>query len=234
MSSTFTLSGNTSILSTNYFPPIELDRKFEYVLGLVDLQTYNSIPNVHEKNNRFYYNDEVVIIPEGSYEIDDIYKYINNTISKNKSLKYFLTINANNNTLKCEIISSLVINFEKENNIGSLLGFKKKILQPNTNHISDLPIDILGVSSIQIDCNIIRNSYRNNQLIHIIHQFFPVVPPGYKIVEIPSNVIYLPVNVHTINNITLKLIDQNDKLINFRGENITIRLELKKISKNGY
>jgi hypothetical protein len=33
---------------------------------------------------------------------------------------------------------------------------------------------------------------------HIIHQFFPNVPPGFKIVESPEHVIYLPISVNTI------------------------------------
>lgn len=72
-------------------------------------------------------------------------------------------------------------------------------------------------------------SYKNGKLHHIIYQFFPNVPPGYKIVEAPSNIVYLPINVKTISNVTVKIQDQDDKLLNFQGETITIRLHLKKI-----
>ena len=56
-----------------------------------------------------------------------------------------------------------------------------------------------------------------------------MVEPGYKINEVPSDVIYLPINTRIINNISVNIIDQDGKLINFRGETITIRLHLKKI-----
>lgn len=52
---TLTLSGNTSELSANYFPPIKLDEDGKYVCGLIDFQTFMSIPNITEENNRFYY-----------------------------------------------------------------------------------------------------------------------------------------------------------------------------------
>lgn len=53
---TLTLSGWESNLSASYFPPIELDDKAEYVCGLVDFQTFMSIPNVTDSNNRLYYS----------------------------------------------------------------------------------------------------------------------------------------------------------------------------------
>ncbi len=60
-----------------------------------------------------------------------------------------------------------------------------------------------------------------------MHEFSPAVGPGYKIIEAPRNVIYLPVNVKQITSITLKLIDQDGDLINFRGETVTIRIHIK-------
>lgn len=55
---TLTLSGNTSVLEANFYPEIELsnDRiSNSYSCCLLDFHTYNSIPNVHERNNKFYY-----------------------------------------------------------------------------------------------------------------------------------------------------------------------------------
>lgn len=63
----------------------------------------------------------------------------------------------------------------------------------------------------------------------LIHQFFPLVAPGYKIVECPRNVIYFPITKSTIDSITLTILDQNNQPINFRGEHISIRIHIKKI-----
>lgn len=94
-------------------------------------------------------------------------------------------------------------------------------------HISDLYVDINRVNTIRIECNIIGGSYINNQQAHILHEFSIKVSPGYKIIEVPLNVIYLPVNVERLTSLILKLTDQDGNLLNFRGENITIRLHLK-------
>lgn len=51
---TLTLTGNSSHLKADYFPPIDLSQG-EYVCGLIDFQTFNSIPNIDEINNKFHY-----------------------------------------------------------------------------------------------------------------------------------------------------------------------------------
>jgi hypothetical protein len=82
---------------------------------------------------------------------------------------------------------------------------------------------------IRIECNIATNSYRNGEPVHIIHSFYPTDPPGYKIVENPRNVIYLPINTRIIHNISLKILDQNGFPVNFRKEVVTVRLHLRKV-----
>lgn len=249
MSYIFTLSENDSILSATISPPITLDDDGTYVLGLTDFISYFTIPNVNKSNNRFHYKKEqkdavqVVTLPEGSYEIQDINALINQLInakekhdtstSTKKSDKYvndLIVIKPNHNTMFCEIKSDkYVIDFTQIKSIGSLLGFDKKVLGKNETHISQHPINIINVNAIFIECNIVCNSFANGKSTHIIHMFYPTVPPGFKIVEHPTNVIYLPINTREIREITLKIVDQNGKLINFKKELITIRLHLKKL-----
>lgn len=223
MSITLTLSGNKSTLTTEYFPPIVLDSN--YVCGLVDFQTYNSIPNVDVMNNLFHLGNDVIKLPIGSYEIEDINNFIQEgLLEKNNTAS--VKIRANNNTLKCEIYCSEDIDFSHPNSIGSLLGFSNRKLVANQMHESDLYVDINRVNTVRVECNLIDGTFINNQSAHILHQFSIKVSPGYKIIEVPKNVIYLPVNVKKISSITINLLDQDGNLINFRGELITIRLHL--------
>lgn len=231
MSYTFTLSGRSSTLSTRIYPPIILDKSDVYVLGLIDFVSYNAIPNVDSSNNIFHYDDREVEIPEGSYEVNDLEKYINNSlIEKKKEVdKTVLILRANNNTLKCEIKCNKTIDFSKKNSIGPLLGFKPRILEADTRHTSDFPIAIFKVNSICVECNLVTNSFNNENPVHILHMFYPSVPPGYKIIENPTNVIYLPIKTQYIDEIVLKISDQDGNLVNFKRELITVRLHLKKI-----
>lgn len=221
---TLTLSGQSSNLEAYYFPPIELSAEKHYSLGLVELLTFNSIPNIDKRNNKFHVGADVVTIPTGSYEIEDIEDYLRKAKPKD-DIK--LTIKPNNNTLRSEIRCNYPINFTPDNSIGRLLGFTPRNLQPNITHKSDSPVSILKVNSLRVECNITAGAYINEQRVHTIHEFFPVVPPGYKIVEVPAKVIYLPITVRAIHHLQLKIVDQDGHPVNFRGEIITIRLHIK-------
>lgn len=291
---TLTLSGNSSQLQAQYFPSIDLSDG-NYVCGLIDFQTFNSIPNVDDSNNLFYFGHEnlqneqhnttndknidqisldlkminsneidndwyfydvepgdhdggkaqkdrksrsyntvkqkqplsCLQIPTGSYEVEHLSRCLKRSLA-HSNVKFELE--ANKNTLQCEIICSQPIDFCKPNTIGQLLGFRSnKVLQENKVHVSQLPADILKISVIRVECNVIAGSYLNNHPSHTIHEFSPRVPPGYKIIEVPQNVIYFPVTVKYIHALNLSIVDQNNRPINFRGETITIRLHIKKI-----
>ena len=56
---TLTLSGASSTLEAQFFPPIELSSNKNYVLGLVELLTFNSIPNIDSNNCKFYVGENV-------------------------------------------------------------------------------------------------------------------------------------------------------------------------------
>jgi hypothetical protein len=249
----FQLEGRNSILYTKLPTSIRLNENITYVLGLVDIITYNTISNVNATNNKFSIGNYELELPEGTYEIQDIEYNLRTQISakdakKNKLQKQLqqqqpqqqpqqkqqedthLLIQANKNTYHCEIKSNKVINFDKENSIGSLLGFNKRKLEANVRHISDYSIDISSVNSISVECNLVGNSFRNNVAGHILYTFAPNVLPGYKIIEKPSEVTYLPINTNFIDEIYIKIVDQNGNLISFNGERITVRLYLKALN----
>lgn len=280
---TLTLTGDSSQLSAHYCPAIDLSDG-EYVCGLIDFQTFNSIPNIDETNNLFYFgyanqNTEIkpvnialnsvdlfessasekeeegasrkrrrrravgnsaynnhkkipltfIKIPTGSYELEQLAEYLQKRIKKKGSK---LVLQPNKNTLRCELFCNQPIDFSRPNTVGPLLGFRSdQVLDAYEAHESQLPANILKVNVIRVECNIITGSYLNNRASHTIHEFSPRVPPGYKINEVPQNVIYFPITVKNIQKIELSLVDQNNQSINFRGETITIRLHIKKVKR---
>ena len=191
----------------------------------MDLSTYNSIPNIENNlNDTFYYADKSIKIDEGSYEIEDLEKYIIERIDPGVGF----SLKPNNNTLKAEIKCSAAIDFTKPNSICALLGFDQRILEPNKKHSSDKPVNIIKVNTVVVECNLVRGAYDNGREKHVLHEFYPMVEPGYKIVELPNPIIYLPLTVQRIDNITVSLKDQDGNLINFRGEKISLRINVRK------
>ena len=57
--------------------------------------------------------------------------------------------------------------------------------------------------------------------------FFPKVSPGYKIIESPVNLVYLPITLDTIDSLNVTITDQDDHLLNLRNEKLTIRFHIR-------
>lgn len=227
MSLILTLKGRSSILSTDFVPPIELDSDYNYGLALLSFHSYNSIPNI-EKNSYLYIANKKISIPEGSYEIGDIEEFIKEKLQVTDD--EIFSLKPNNNTLKCEIFCKYPIDFTHKDSIGTILGFSPKVLDPGILHSSDLPVNIIKVRTIHIDSNITSGAFYNNKISHTIYEFAIAVDPGFAIDETPQHLIYLPVvNRNELHNITLRILDQDSEIVNFRGEEIIVRLELKKL-----
>lgn len=222
----FKFSGTSTVLTWDLEEPIELDDKVDYGIGLINLETYHSFPNIIEgENNKIYVGGKQISIPTGAYELEDLEKYIQGKLPAG----HVIELIPNLNTLKCHLKCSQEVDFSKKGTVASLLGFEKKKLPPNKIHVSDSVVNIMKTNAICVDCSIATGSYVNGKSGHLIYSFFPQVPVGAKIVETPQNVIYLPISVKSIRNISLKIVDQDGKLLNLQGETVTVGLHLKPV-----
>ena len=61
---------------------IQLDKKKDYEIAFINLETYYSFPNIDTSHNCFTYSPNLnplwfnIIIPEGSYHVQDINEFI--------------------------------------------------------------------------------------------------------------------------------------------------------------
>ena len=90
-------------------------------------------------------------------------------------------------------------------------------------------VNILTINSILVNIDIISGSYVNGSIQPTVYSFFPDVSPGYKRIENPNNLVYLPITSDTIHSITIWLTDQNGKEENLRGKNLSMRFHLREI-----
>lgn len=242
MNRSFTLSfqGKKSEMTCTIFPPIELHGQAE--IALLSLQAYSSYPNIHDGNNvlrviipdgiakHSYKNDYIdITVPVGSYEIRDIESFLQNQFKEQLPPGDGIWVTANATSLKTEVSSSRDIDFDVPNSIAPFLGFEKKRLKSERVHVSDHLAAVNSLLCIRVGCSIATGAYVNGTNTHEIYEFYPSQPPGYKITESSLHLIYYPVLVRQIDCVTLTLTDQNGRLIDFRGEPISVRLHVRTV-----
>ena len=101
-------------MKTRFETPIPLHKKKDYEIALINLETYYSFPNIDKSNCSSYAPDANtpwvdIIIPEGSYHVEDMNEFIKREMRKNSHYdnandKCYIEISANANTLKSEMI----------------------------------------------------------------------------------------------------------------------------------
>ena len=120
------------------------------------------------------------------------------------------------------------VDFRKDKSINNLLGFHSNLYSSGF-HESENMVNILTIISILVNIDIISGSYVNGFTQPTIYSFFPDVASGYKIIENPHNLLYLPITADIIHSITIWLTDQNGNELNLRGENLSMRFHLREI-----
>ena len=233
------ISNDKSNFNTRFNPKLELDREKVYEIALVNLETYYSFPNIDETNNVFVYSPDngnswvKIKIPEGSYEIDDINNTIQHEMEKRGHFDeinedYYINIAPNANTLKSVLIleKGYQVHFNHQNSLARVLGFTGAKYTEGF-HESENVVDILRINSILVNIDIISGSYVNGTTKSTIYSFFPDVSPGYKIIESPVNLVYLPITLDTIDSLNVTITDQDYHLLNLRNEKLTIRFHIR-------
>ncbi|KAF0702663.1 Uncharacterized protein FWK35_00034198, partial [Aphis craccivora] len=185
--------GSSAELECYFFPPIEVGNKSK--IGLLSIQTYNSIPNVGagcDTLHIIHSEQEEAIkikIPSGYYEIISLEAKIRELLEDIGVL--FFSLSADISTLKCTLHCNCDIDLDVKDSIAPLLGFDKRTLMRNRRHESDRVVKIMNVNTIKVECNLALGSFDNGQQSHSIHEFYPDIPPGYEIVEIPKYCVLL-------------------------------------------
>lgn len=239
---TVAFTGKSSVLRADFFPEIILDPNANYSCALLDFTTYNSIANIIEgKNNEFkyryknknVYEEKTISLPTSMYEVEDILKYLKSEFNTSKiSLTYDIS----------EASSTVQISFDPEiewtdGTVLNVIGFSKvddsRIFKKGWKYRSDHIAKITDIDVIRIECDIVSGSYINGKHCHTIHQFSNCkVPPGYKFIEVPHHMIYLPIKDRQLRSIQISIVDQDGNLIDFRGEQISCRIHIKNIGNN--
>lgn len=226
-----TFSSMTSEMLTKFPIPIDLNSNRNYKAALLWFSAYNTVFNINESNNNFRYiehkKEYSIKLDPGAYEI----KKINEEIQRKMGTPG-ITISVDRSTSKSTLLikKDIIIDFTIENSLREMLGFDKKFITEGF-HKSDHIVQITNFSTINIECNIIQNSYINGKQSNIIYSFPSyTVPVGYKIIERIAHPIYLPVvKTSAISSIFIRIVNELGNTINFNGEEISLAIEIRQV-----
>ena len=229
--------GKTSVLTLHLEHPIHLDG--DYRLALIGFYSDNNINNLL-KDAYVYFKDvhEPLKYTRGYWTIEKL---------QSRAREYLGNFSVNANSFKIEkrgdrvsIFSPLMFNLDST--ASELLGFKPKITSETENYfeaekaITALnPPNLRGFDVIEIQCNIVEHSYACHDVhthkhaeAKILYQFFPNVPRGYKISEVPREKLYVPISsgVQRIQQIVITIKGHDNQLIQNEHVNNIVYLEL--------
>ena len=196
-------------------------------LGLIRLSVYNSVFNVNRGNNHFLYSDGETwakphnkAITPGAYELTEIAELIKEETNGN------VIIETDKNTMKCLMeVKQGAIHFDVESSIASLLGFRKAVYKQG-KYSYQKTLDIMGFSTININCNVISGVKDNGNNTDILYTFTLTEPPGYLINIIPTNILYQKVTKDRKEYIEFHIKDENGRPIDFKNDVLSFILHL--------
>ena len=197
-----------------------------------------------KKNNVFKYSTDagltwkIIRLETGSYELSAIndviarHMIVNGDYNREENSTY-ISIYPNISTLKSIVDitnNNYRVDFTIENSIAPLLGFTERVILRHGQNIFSSIVNIMSVNSILVNVDMISGSYMNDKQSFAIYSFYPNVPPGYKLIKEPFNLVYYPINKRSyIDSVRVWFTDQNQRPIDLQEETWTISLVIRKI-----
>lgn len=236
--------GRSEDFTTSFNPPLLLKTNSNYKVSLISATMWHSWRNITSSNNKFKYHNgttwKTLNIPEGAYNIIDIDATIKRMMKTNGDIddsdinnpNYYINIEANYNTLhsRIELSNGYKVDFTIPNTFRDILGFDSQIVHNNGHNDSERVVKITDVETLQINCDLITDSYVNGTTSSVIYAFSPSVPPGYLINLHPSQKLEFTISRRgLINSIRFYITNQSGKIVNMNNERVTYFLHLSEI-----
>ena len=226
-----------------------------YVMGVTSFNTYNSIFNITNKNNKIVYGKPIesaitntitgekfalfewheVVFPIGAYEIsqinDEIIRQLTIKLDLEDNSQSPIRLEANEATLHSIIYLSdgYQIDFTQPGTLRDLLGFDSVLLQ-NAYNYSKKKVNIIDIHRLHLCCNSIIGSLRNGRPSNIIFTLVLNEPPGAKIVREPNLVLYKHIDKQKLDYLEFWMEDDDGNRIDNHGEYVAFTLHIKKNS----
>jgi len=237
-------SNNSSNFTFTYPSRINLG-SLNYEVALLSAELWYSVRNVTgNKVIRYTHDNEAtwvdLAVPDGVYTVLDLNKLLHSSLEDegvvDTDMLYGLSITVNYNTNRCGIVidntvdggtHTFKLDLTASNNLASLLGFDEAVYDTTTTG-QNTP-DVAAQDAWQIRCDLINKSYDGDVRGDVIYSFTPQSPPNSNMRVEPLHLTYVQVKKSEIDSITIRFTDQNNKDLDFGGEDTIVSLSLRPI-----
>jgi hypothetical protein len=209
----------------------------------------NTIQNIRTGvNDKFYYintagTSRTITLPAGFYQITDYNTYIQSqmqsfgdTTTVGTTTTYYITIATYIPTLQVSITLSnnFKVDFTQPNTIASNYGFNNTILTPTVasptiTFLSPNVPNVFPQDTILVSCDLVQGIYYNGVPSNIMEMIPANVPSGYLQVYTPNPVNEYVVIKKKINQITIRITDQNNLPILSTTEKVKLFILIKQV-----
>ncbi len=239
----------------NFSPALELPSLL-YEIALLKIITWNTNHNISGSKTLRWSSDNgstfnSIAIPDGNYNIEDI----NNLLRADQldqavtdvdgfgNIIYGIDIIPNFNTNRVDIFIDNTVGtgntfiFDltdggNPTNIRNFLGFNS-VSVTSTQSGSNIANVEADVNSWVLECDLVRNSYKNGTISNALFTFKPKALSSEAFEIEPTHLKFLQVRRNIIESIRFRLVDSLGRKIDLKGEHITLNLQLKPISRTG-
>jgi hypothetical protein len=232
------VSQNGSMVTLNINPPIILDERKKKEMALVDASIWWNFYNIGPEfnNNTFRWTNGgnattyTYTLPGGLYGISELEETISESVRNDgySENTFRFQVDRSNAFLSIQVnLDDVTIHWSDATSIGQMIGFinDDTITTAGTFVESDRAVTLNTLTEILIHANIITGVvYNNNGSADILHSIVPDVFPQSLIAFEPEHLLWCPLITNHIDKLVFYLTDQNNTLLNTRGEIFTATL----------
>jgi len=233
-----------------YSNPIPLPRsrmnRYEWRVALTSFKYVYDIDNINPtfNNHTFEYSHNAgvdwntVTIPAGTYSVSSINDHFKNTMKANGHYtpgvggaddEFFLFLGVNNATFQViQEINDAAYRFRfTTGDFYKLIGATAGVISTTTLGPNNPDLN-RGVTSYNLNTDIVTNTFFNGSNGTVLHNFLPNDFPGSTIEEKIVNLQFLTVDRSEIRSIRIWFTDQLNRPISFNDNGVTVCLRIDK------
>jgi hypothetical protein len=202
----FHFCGRKNVFIQDIYPPMDCHRGAK--ICVLSFSTFYSVKNITDENNCVKIGDKIVELTPGNYNLTQVCEFLSE--HEQGKIVNCVPLYALN---KVRIDTKEILDFDIERSLCNLLGFDRKKYSPNQSHVGEHDPQLNHVQTLSINCLNAEGSFQNGIQSSEIHSAHVLVPPTFRIISEPKNLIYYKIKDTHLTRLIFEVRDETGQLI---------------------